>query len=220
MKSWRIQRQNSSYTTKDLSFCQLASQLVRQQQAKSAGQLAALWWVLPNIACFYSQVDGLDHFTSFCTGYCQTLPQYSVVILSIMKTFCDTGLQTRSTSKTIYPYCSLSLLLQSFKEHVAVSTARLQVYKRFHGRPLMWELEFTCLFLPVKQIAATYFFSAAKTPRQIQSLASTTAPCIYQSPISQTDGETLQAGSVSLDLIRIFTNKRTYANTPYISKYA
>lgn len=164
MKSWRIQRQNSSYTTKDLSFCQLASQLVRQQQAKSAGQLAALWWVLPNIACFYSQVDGLDHFTSFCTGYCQTLPQYSVVILSIMKTFCDTGLQTRSTSKTIYPYCSLSLLLQSFKEHVAVSTARLQVYKRFHGRPLMWELEFTCLFLPVKQIAATYFFSAAKNP--------------------------------------------------------
>lgn len=68
-------------------------------------------------------------------------------------------------------------------------------------------------------MTATYFFSAAKK-RQIQSLASTTAPCIHQSPISQTDGETLQGGSVSLDLIRIFTDKRTYANTPYISKYA
>lgn len=110
-------------------------------------------------------MDGLDHFTSFCTGYCQTLPRYSVVILSIMKTLCDTGLQTRSTSKTLYPYRSLSLLLQSFKEHVAVSRSRLQVYKRFHGQPLMWELDFTCLFLPVKQIAATYFFSAAKNVR-------------------------------------------------------
>lgn len=29
-------------TTKELSFCQLVSQLVRQQQAKSAGQPAAL----------------------------------------------------------------------------------------------------------------------------------------------------------------------------------
>lgn len=107
-------------------------------------------------------MDGLDHFTSFCTGYCQTLPRYSVVILSIMKTLCDTGLQTRSTSKTIYPYRSLSPLLQSLIEHVAVSRARLQVYKRFHGQPVMWELEFTRLFLPVKQIAAPQKTSDSK----------------------------------------------------------
>lgn len=96
----KFRRQKGS-TTKELSFCQPTSQLVRQQQAKSGGSLLPFDERFPTFSVATDERMAGSLYFSLCRGCRQTLPRHSA-ILSVIEPLCDTPLQTPSTSKTLH----------------------------------------------------------------------------------------------------------------------